>query len=52
MTGALIAHLVKCRSCKGSGKKNGEPCARCEGTGIAVVGSCLCCEVDAEEEPD
>ena len=60
---ANIAHLVKCRSCRGTGARPavisldggftpGIVCTRCNGSGVVVVGSCGCDEVDAEEEPE
>jgi DnaJ-class molecular chaperone len=52
---ANIAHLVKCRSCRGTGARPavisldggftpGTVCTRCNGSGVVVVGSCECDE--------
>lgn len=51
MSAELIGHLVKCRSCKGSGTTDDEPCTRCEGTGYVIAGGCeVCAEVDEGDE--
>jgi DnaJ-class molecular chaperone len=62
---ALIAHLAKCRTCKGTGAlparihigldgsggfTPGVVCKRCNGTGVRIVGGCMCDEVDEEHE--
>ena len=56
---ANIAHLAKCRTCRGTGAlparisldggfTPGIVCTQCDGTGVRIVGSCGC----GEEEMD
>jgi DnaJ-class molecular chaperone len=56
-----IAHLAKCRTCRGEGVLRatisldggftpGKTCMKCGGSGYVVVGGC-CCEDDEEDEP-
>jgi DnaJ-class molecular chaperone len=63
MSAELIGHLVKCRSCRGTGSlpavisldggfTPGKTCTKCDGTGYVIAGGCeVCAEVDEGDEP-